>query len=252
DPVPSLALGTSAVTLLEMVNAYATIAQEGQYHQPLFVKRIRDRHGRLLAEFGAPTRRAMSAETALELIDMMRGVVSQGTGTLVKTRFGIAADIAGKTGTTQNNADGWFILMHPQLVAGAWVGFNDSRVTMRSNYWGQGGHNAILLVGEFFRDTLGSGLIDRQARFAPSRRVPPAVPDREAGAQLMRLETTPSAPDEESPQQGNSEETDRLLTNLSQGSSSPRPSSLAPAVRSDPVPVLRVSTEAATAAGPSD
>ena len=88
----------------------------------------------------------MSDETAIELIDMMRGVVRRGTGTEVRNRFNIVADIAGKTGTTQNNTDGWFILMHPNLVAGAWVGFNDTRVTMRSSYWGQGGHNAILLV----------------------------------------------------------------------------------------------------------
>ena len=74
----------------------------------------------------------------------------RGTGQEVRARFGMRADVAGKTGTTQKNTDGWFILMHPQLVAGSWVGFNDSRVTMRSNYWGEGGHNAVLLVGDFF------------------------------------------------------------------------------------------------------
>ena len=171
DPVPSLALGTSPVTLLEMVNAYATIAKLGEYHPPVFVTRITDRHGKVLAQFGSAGRRAMSEESAVELLDMMRGVVNRGTGTAVKTRFGIwNADIAGKTGTTQNNTDGWFILMHPQLVAGAWVGFNDSRVTMRSNYWGQGGHNAILLVGDFFRDALKSGRFVESAQFPRSRR----------------------------------------------------------------------------------
>jgi len=221
DPVPSLALGTSPVTLLEMVNGYATIAQEGQHHQPVFVKRIRDRHGKVIAEFGSPARRAMSADSAVELIDMMRGVVSQGTGTMVKTRFGIVADIAGKTGTTQNNTDGWFILMHPQLVAGAWVGFNDSRVTMRSNYWGQGGHNAILLVGDFFRDSLKSGLIDPKARFAAARQPAqvmaswsPEPVDRNMGASVARLEVDPKASDEDGPARS-SEEVDRVLTNLS-------------------------------------
>jgi len=221
DPVPSLALGTSPVTLLEMVNAYATIAQEGQHHQPVFVKRIRDRHGKVIAEFGSKAQRAMSADSAVELIDMMRGVVSQGTGTMVKTRFGIVADIAGKTGTTQNNTDGWFILMHPQLVAGAWVGFNDSRVTMRSNYWGQGGHNAVLLVGDFFRDSLKSGLIDPKARFAAAKQSPQVMAnwssggiDRDTGASIARLEVDPHAPDEEGAPK-NSEELDRVLTNLS-------------------------------------
>lgn len=183
DPVPSLALGTSPVTLLEMVSAYGTIAALGEYHRPVFIRRITDRHGRVLAEFSTEARRALSEATAVELIDMMRGVVSQGTGHAVRTRFGIGADIAGKTGTTQNNTDGWFILMHPQLVAGAWVGFNDPRVTMRSDYWGQGGHNAILVVGDFFRGVLKAKLVDIEAEFPRPRRQPimitvePADPD---------------------------------------------------------------------------
>src|SRR4029079_4476835 len=160
-----LALGTSPVTLLEMVTGYATIAQQGQYHRPVTIKRIVDRHGEVLAEFGTQTRRAMSSDAAADLIDMLRGVVNRGTGTLVKSRFGITGDVAGKTGTTQNNTDGWFILMRPDLVAGAWVGFNDSRVTLRSDYWGQGGHNAILLVGDFFKTALKHRLIDAKAEF---------------------------------------------------------------------------------------
>ena len=131
DPVPSLALGTSPVTLLEMATGYATIAQQGQYHRPLTIRRIADRRGEVLAEFGSETRRALSADTASDLTDMMRGVVSRGTGTQIRSRFGITGDVAGKTGTTQNNTDGWFLLMHPRLVAGAWVGFNDSRIAMR-------------------------------------------------------------------------------------------------------------------------
>lgn len=199
DPVPSLALGTSPVTLLKMVNAYATIAHEGIRREPLVVKRIRDRDGRVIAEFSSSPRRAMSPDAAVTLVDMMRGVVTQGTGTMVRTRFGLSADVAGKTGTTQNNTDGWFILMHPRLVAGAWVGFNDSRVTMRSSYWGQGGHNAILLVGDFFRDALRAGLVDPHARFA-SPQTPqaviatwPAVPDEREGASIARLEVRPQA-----------------------------------------------------------
>jgi len=173
--VPSLALGTSPVTLLEMVSAYSTIAQVGEYRKPVVIARIRDRHGKVLAEFHPEGQRAMSENTAVELIDMLRGVVRRGTGTTVKTRFGIVADIAGKTGTTQNNTDGWFILMHPDLVAGAWVGFNDQRVTMRSDYWGQGGHNAVLLVGDFFRDALKSKLIDVKAKFPQPKRPPPLM-----------------------------------------------------------------------------
>nr|WP_238482452.1 transglycosylase domain-containing protein [Noviherbaspirillum aridicola] len=164
DPVPALALGTSPVTPVEMVSAYATLAAGGEYRKPVLVTRIADRHGNVLAEFDADGRRAVSRETAEELTDMLRAAVSQGTGQGIRSRFGIRADVAGKTGTTQDNTDGWFILMHARLVAGAWVGFNDSRVTMRSGYWGQGAHNALLPVGDFFRQALDARLVDAQAQ----------------------------------------------------------------------------------------
>ncbi|HZW14006.1 MAG TPA: transglycosylase domain-containing protein [Noviherbaspirillum sp.] len=187
--VPSLSLGTSPVTLLEMASAYSTIAQVGEYRPPVFIRKITDREGKVLAEFNSEPQRVMSEVTAIELIDMMRGVVRQGTGTEVRNRFNIVADIAGKTGTTQNNTDGWFILMHPNLVAGAWVGFNDSRVTMRSDYWGQGGHNALLLVGDFFRDTLKAKLINVKAKFPQPKRPPPLIV--EAPADVMANDVVP-------------------------------------------------------------
>jgi penicillin-binding protein 1A len=170
--VPSIALGTSPVTLLEMVSAYSTIAAQGEYRKPVFVRKITDRDGNVVADFASQTpQRVLSQASAVTLIDMMRGVINRGTGTGVRYRFGINADVAGKTGTTQNNADGWFIMMHPNLVAGAWVGFNDNRVTMRSNYWGQGGHSAILLVGDFFKTALdaASSAPMRSSRASASR-----------------------------------------------------------------------------------
>jgi penicillin-binding protein 1A len=178
--VPSIALGTSPVTLLEMVSAYSTIAAQGEYRRPVFVRRIADRDGKTIADFGSQTpQRVLSQANAVTLIDMMRGVINRGTGTAIRYRFGIYADVAGKTGTTQNNADGWFIMMHPNLVAGAWVGFNDNRVTMRSNYWGQGGHSAILLVGDFFKGQLDSGKISADVLFPGGRKPQPPAPRQE-------------------------------------------------------------------------
>jgi len=104
---------------------------------------------------------------AYTLIDSLRGVVDRGTGTDIRNRWGIRADVAGKTGTTQDNTDGWFILMQPQLVAGAWVGFNDSRITLRSDYWGQGAHSALPIVGDVVSKALRGRLIDGKARFEP-------------------------------------------------------------------------------------
>lgn len=167
EEVPSLALGTSPVTLKEMVSAYGTIANGGQYLAPSMITRITDRDGKELARFRpASPERALSATANETLLDVMRDVVDRGTGTAIRTRYGIRADVAGKTGTTQDNADGWFILMHPQLVAGAWVGFNDSRVTLRSDYWGQGAHSALPIVGDFYQRALRARIVDARARFA--------------------------------------------------------------------------------------
>ncbi|MEI7613723.1 MAG: transglycosylase domain-containing protein [Betaproteobacteria bacterium] len=166
DAVPSLALGTSAVSLKEMVAAYGTIANGGSFIEPVLITRIEDRNGRLLEEFSAVTpERALPSRIAYTLLDVMRGVIDRGTGAGIRTRFGITADVAGKTGTTQDHADGWFILMHPQLVAGAWTGFNDSRITLRSDYWGQGAHSALPIVGDFFENALRTQILDKRIHF---------------------------------------------------------------------------------------
>lgn len=165
EPVLSLGLGTSPVTLREMVAAYGSIANAGRYIEPMLVTRIEDRNGVVLEQF-APVPEAepaMPRPQALELVNVMRGVVDEGTGAAIRQRYGITADVAGKTGTTQENSDGWFILMHPQLVAGARVGFNDNRVTMGA--WGAGASSALPMVGEFFRDALRERLIDTAAEF---------------------------------------------------------------------------------------
>lgn len=165
DPVPSLALGTSPVTLKEMVSAYGTIANDGEYLEPRMVTRIEDRKGNVLAEFAsASPERALSESADRTLIDVMRDVVNRGTGASIRSRFGIRADVAGKTGTTQGNTDGWFVLMDPQLVAGAWVGFDDGRVTL-DDYWGQGARSALPIVGDFFQRALRARIVDPRARF---------------------------------------------------------------------------------------
>ena len=169
EEVPSLALGTSPVTLKEMVTAYATIANDGRYIEPIMVTSVEDREGRVQQRFTTKTpETAMPVAVAQTLVDVMRGVIDQGTGTRIRSSFGIKADVAGKTGTTQNNTDAWFILMQPQLVAGAWVGFNDNRVTMASS-WGQGSQGALPIVGEVFRLALRAKVIDGGRQFTAPR-----------------------------------------------------------------------------------
>ena len=171
DPVPSLALGTSPVTLREMVASYGTIANGGYYIEPMIVSRIEDRQGRVLAEFGSTddAAPAIPEAQALELVDALRGAVTVGTGAAIRRRYGITADVAGKTGTTQDNTDGWFILMHPQLVAGARVGFNE-KLTMGP--WGAGARSALPIVGEVFQQALRKEWIDPGAKFDKPRARP--------------------------------------------------------------------------------
>ncbi|TFY98395.1 penicillin-binding protein 1A [Ramlibacter humi] len=165
DEVPSLGLGTSPVTLKEMVTAYAAIANGGRYVPPLLVLDVRDRNGKVLEQFHPPEgEAALDAPIDAVLLDAMRGVLDRGTGTAIRTKHGLQGDLAGKTGTTQDNTDGWFILMHPQLVAGAWVGFNDSRLTMQ-DAWGQGARSALPMVGDFFQQVMKAKLVDAKARF---------------------------------------------------------------------------------------
>jgi penicillin-binding protein 1A len=167
DEVPSLALGTSPVTLKEMVSSFATIANGGNYISPHVVVSIEDRNHNVLDSIGAPaSEQALSNQASQTLLDVMRSTIDYGTGAGLRPRFGLTGDLAGKTGTTQDNTDGWFILMHPELVAGAWVGFNDNRVTMRSSYWGQGAHTALFLVGDMMQQAEKAGVIDAKATFA--------------------------------------------------------------------------------------
>ena len=178
EEVPSLALGTSPVTLKEMVTAYGSIANGGHYVEPSLIMQVEDRHGNVLdtiAQAPREERPAMSRAQSLTLVNVMRGVVDEGTGTAIRYRYGIEADVAGKTGTTQDNSDGWFILMHPQLVAGAWVGFNDNHVTMGDS-WGQGARSALPIVGDVVQQALRARWIDPRVEFAiprPRRVLPP-------------------------------------------------------------------------------
>jgi penicillin-binding protein 1A len=185
DEVPSLALGTSAVTLKEMVSAYCTIAHDGAYVEPVVVLRIENRRHEVLERFHPSLpEQALAVGATRTLLDVMRGVVDRGTGAGVRSRFGLRGDLAGKTGTTQDNTDGWFILMHPQLVAGAWVGFNDARITMGDS-WGPGARNALLIVGDFFQQTMKSKLVDARARFSAPHDT--SEPDPQVLAQMMAM-----------------------------------------------------------------
>jgi penicillin-binding protein 1A len=179
--VPSLALGTSPVTLMELAGAYGSMAALGVRRDTRVISHITDRDGQEVARFTSTPQRVLPEPHMVELVDMLRDTINYGTGGQLRSKFGIKADVAGKTGTSQRNADGWFMAMRPGVVMGAWVGFNDQRVTMRSNQWGQGGRNALLIVGDFMKAAGDASLIDLKERFPnpPPPPEPPPVPEEE-------------------------------------------------------------------------
>ncbi|MDT0631295.1 transglycosylase domain-containing protein [Rubrivirga litoralis] len=148
DVVPSIGLGTSPVTLLEMVSAYGTAANEGLRRAPLLITRVETASGQVLDTFGGTGAQVLTRRDARNLVQMLRAAVDRGTGRDLR-RLGATGDLAGKTGTTQRYADGWFIALRPGLAVGAWVGFNDPRVTFRSKATGEGSKTALPVVAGF-------------------------------------------------------------------------------------------------------
>lgn len=152
---PSLALGVASVSLKEMVEAFATIVNDGKPVETWYLVEIADSKGKVLEKFNySPADEpVVSAENCRAVINMMQAVISDGTGKGIRTRFGVEGDFAGKTGTTQENSDGWFIGLTPNLVTGCWVGADDPRVHFRTITYGQGAFMALPIVGGFFSKT---------------------------------------------------------------------------------------------------
>jgi len=152
DVVPSICLGTPEVSVMEMVNAYATFANKGTWTQAVFVTRIEDKNGRVLADFSPKTEEVMNEEKAYIMLGLLKGVVQYGTGyALTISPFNFKNAIVGKTGTTQNNSDGWFMGLTPDLVSGCWVGGEDRAVHFTSMAEGQGATMALPIWGLYMK-----------------------------------------------------------------------------------------------------
>ena len=151
DPVPPLCVGAANISLYEMVAAYNTFPSKGMYTRPIFVTRIEDNMGNVLATFSTTRKEAISDRTAYLMANLMQGVVNGGTGYALRSRFGLTGEMAGKTGTTNDNADGWFIGYTPQLTAGAWAGFEDMQVHFAALANGGGSASALPIWGYFMQ-----------------------------------------------------------------------------------------------------
>jgi len=143
---PSIALGTSELSPLELTSAYGTIANNGVHVEPISVLKVEDRNGILIADFAPEYTEAISPQTAAVMTSLLQDVVNYGTGAGVRRYFQFPA--AGKTGTTQNYSDAWFVGFTPNLVAGVWVGFDDHRVKF-TNWYGQGARAALPIWAMF-------------------------------------------------------------------------------------------------------
>ena len=159
DTVPALALGASDVCLLDLVNSYCTVIDRGQYNDPVLVLRIEDRDGHLLYQAKPNKQHALSERSAYFMEQLLRGGLTQPGGTTAALWQYIhpvldKAEFGGKTGTSNNHSDAWFVGVTPKLVAGGWVGGEYRSIHFRTGQLGQGSRTALPIFGKFIARTL--------------------------------------------------------------------------------------------------
>ena len=169
--VYSIALGSADLTLYEMTGAMATFANKGLWVEPIFITRIEDRNGNVLEQFVPKQQEAISEETAYLMVQLMKGVVESGTGVRLRYKYGLDNPIAGKTGTTQNQSDGWFMGITPDLVTGVWVGCEDRAAHFRTLDLGQGANTALPIWAIYMKNVYADPSINlsREDFWTPSK-----------------------------------------------------------------------------------
>ncbi|MBA7528258.1 Penicillin-binding protein 1A [subsurface metagenome] len=151
DPVNSVFLGTSDITLYELVGSYATFDNKGVYTEPIFVTRIEDKDGNVLSKFIPRIEEAISEENAYLMLNLLEGVVKEGTAGRLRWKYELMNQIGGKTGTTQNHSDGWFVGITPNLVTGIWTGWEDRSIHFDNIGLGSGANMALPVFGLFMK-----------------------------------------------------------------------------------------------------
>ena len=170
---PSICLGTADISLIEMAGAYTTFINKGVYIEPTFLTHIEDRSGNVIATFAPERHEVLDEQTAYVMIEMLRGVVRHGTGVRLRYKYHLPGDIIGKTGTTQNNSDGWFIGCTPDLITATWVGCDDRFIRFRSMEYGQGASSALPICAKFlqkvYSDSVNLDISDTLVFAQPSK-----------------------------------------------------------------------------------
>ncbi|MDD3079222.1 MAG: transglycosylase domain-containing protein [Paludibacter sp.] len=163
DAVPSLCLGVCDISLEEMVDAYTAFPNKGIRVDPVYVTRIEDANGNIITTFTPKMHEIFSESTAYKMIDMMKSVIDHGTGQRVRYRYGLQMQMGGKTGTTQNNSDGWFMGYTPSLVSGAWVGGEDRDIHFDRITEGQGASMALPIWAMYMKKVLNDSRLGYSA-----------------------------------------------------------------------------------------
>ncbi len=156
--VPSICLGVAELTLYEMVGAYGTFANHGVYTQPIFITHIEDKFGNVIASFVPRRNEAISDETAYLMVKLLENVVNRGTSVRLRFTYGFDNPIAGKTGTTNDHADGWFMGLTPELVTGIWVGGDERSIRFSNIRDGQGANAALPIWAYYMQDVYKDSL----------------------------------------------------------------------------------------------
>jgi len=167
DPYPSIALGAAEISLYEMMEAYSMFPGRGFIVKPMYITRIEDKNGNVLQNFVPQRKEVISDVTAYSVISMMQGVLQYGTGKSI-WRFGVSGEVAGKTGTTNDNSDAWFMGYTPQLICGVWAGCDDRFIRFANTVVGQGASAALPVWGYFYSkaSTDKTLAFDKSAAFA--------------------------------------------------------------------------------------
>lgn len=159
DEVPSLCVGPCDISPFEMVSAFNSFPSRGVQIDPIFVTRIEDNRGNVLSNFAASKREAISEESAYLMVNLMQGVVNEGTAGRLRSVYKLTGQLAGKTGTTNDQSDGWFIGYTPKITAGVWVGAEDRQVHFESLALGGGSNMALPIWGIFMKKVLEDGTL---------------------------------------------------------------------------------------------
>jgi penicillin-binding protein 1A len=148
---PSISLGVFDASIYDMVGAYSVFANKGVWTEPTYILRIEDKNGVVLYNKTPQVKVVMNEEVAYVMTRMLQGVVNKGTGSRLRYKYGINAPTGGKTGTTQNNSDGWFMSVTPDLVAGVWTGCEDRAFHFISTREGEGANTALPIYAGFMK-----------------------------------------------------------------------------------------------------